>query len=327
MLLVDFSLEILDLICSELDAYSAVACGRACRVLHHVITTLQPIQYTITLGMRGMRAGRNESIDIGERLKMLERYETAWLEGVWEESYRIAIPENDDDPAEQFRLRTADGYILMWSFVTGKVRAVRLPSPLRGISLEEHRWQFTPPPPDRYRAEIDMLLDAQNDVVMFVELARVDERGALGRKVTLHRFELSSGNTPDFASATEIVILAEHNLSSRDLVLRNEFIIMRFQQGTCDQGIMVYNWVTQRKILHITTFDLLATFLDDKRIVVGFFRAEALEPGTDPRLRVYDLSALNADGSAQATHEFPLPFRPNFSLKGRNCIGRECGRP
>lgn len=272
MLLVDIPLDILELICGELDAYSAVACGRACRGLHHIITTSQPIQYTITLGMRGMRAGRNESIDIGERLKMLERYETAWLEGAWEESYRIAVPELDDDPAEQFRVHSADGYLLTWRVVTGEVRAVRLPSPLRGISLEEHRWQYNPPP-DPYRLETAMLLDAQNEVVMFVELARVGEHGTLGRKyvqdhdkhcrgnishlyacrVTLRPFELSSGNVPECVSAADIIILVEHNLSYNDFVLRNEYIIMRFHQGNyVDQGILVYNWVTQRKLLHVS---------------------------------------------------------------------------
>ncbi|KZV66606.1 hypothetical protein PENSPDRAFT_688813 [Peniophora sp. CONT] len=324
MLLVDLPSDILELICGELDAHSAVACGRVCKRLHHIITTSLPVRYTIALAMRGMRPGNNESIDIGERLKLLERYEAAWLEGHWKKSFRITLPEPMafvNHPAGKFHVHHADGYLLTWDLATGQVHVVRLPSPLRGITLEEHHWQFTSPP-DPHRLRTEVLLDAQNDTVVFVEVAFVGQHSDPGRyqRVTLRPFDLSSGNVAESILPNESIVLVENNFFYTNFSLRNEFIIMRLEQPKhAGMGIVVYNWVTQRKVMKHVAF---ITFLDDTRIIAGFLRA--LEPGRDPYLRIYDLSA---DGSARATHDLPLPTRPNFIICGGSYMGRDCGYP
>ena len=169
MLLLDLPSDILELICGELDAYSAVACAQASKVLHHIVATSLLVRYTIALAMRGMRAGKKESISIAERLEMLKRYEEAWFQDSREESFRITLPEPMPlIDRGNLHVHHADGYLLTWLVETGQVHVVRLPSPLRGISLEEYRWQFAlPPNPDRFQTVV--LLDPQKDLVMFVE--------------------------------------------------------------------------------------------------------------------------------------------------------------
>ena len=128
MLLLDLPSDILELICGELDAYSAVSCAQACKVLHHIVATSLPVRYTIALAIRGMRAGRNESISMAERLEMLKRYEEAWFRGGREETFRITLPE----PVPlinhgNLHIQHADGYLLTWLADTGDVHVVRLP--------------------------------------------------------------------------------------------------------------------------------------------------------------------------------------------------------
>lgn len=81
MILSDLPLDVLEHLCLYLDAYSAVACSRVCRLLYNVSTISLAARYTVLLAMRGMRDGGNSSISLAEKLERLERYETAWHEG------------------------------------------------------------------------------------------------------------------------------------------------------------------------------------------------------------------------------------------------------
>lgn len=264
MLLVDLPFDILESVLSNLDAYSAVACGLVCRLLHRVITSSLPIQYNIELAMRGMRAGNNESISLAERLEKLERYEVAWREGSWKESFRIDLRV----PMRPNHICCADGHLVTWDPENGQVHVVRLPSPLRGISLAEYRWEFALAGVDRRYTRV--MLDKRSNIIMFVRVTRevIDMRTTVrsdahrlgtvycltcDARIVLYPFELSSGRVPKPATVLPptTVELREIRTLLGQPCLRNEFLLLRLNDSKLRQGFAVYNWVTQRRLLKV----------------------------------------------------------------------------
>ncbi|KZV75851.1 hypothetical protein PENSPDRAFT_748262 [Peniophora sp. CONT] len=307
MLLVDLPVDVLELICSQLDAYSAVACSSACKHLRSIITTSLSTRYTIALAMRGMRAGGNESVSLAERLQKLERYETAWLEGSWKKSFKI------DLPAPTRHVYHAEGYFLAWNPDSGQVHAARLPSELRGITLEEYRWEWFPS--TNTGLEITVLLDVTNDMAMFIEIC-----GA-GNRSILHPRRLSSGSIHPSVWPNELIVLDDADITCTDFCLRNNFILARFAE--VHDGVAAFNWVAQQRILKIESRVSCVTFLDDSRILASFVYRP--EPGITPVLRVFDL-LCDKWGGARMTHELVLPLRDGLLIPEYDfCIGRQCG--
>lgn len=153
--------DILEKLLLSVDFCTVLVCSRVCKSLQNVVATSLPIRYAIALAARGMRDGSNRSISLAERLEMLERYELAWRELAWKESLRIELP----DPCRH--VYQADGYLLFIEPVHSAVRAIRLPSPLRGVSYAEYKWAA---PVGFLQGHVGtVLMDPRHDLVAFLK--------------------------------------------------------------------------------------------------------------------------------------------------------------
>lgn len=72
-------------------------------------------------------------------------------------------------PAPTRHVYHADGYVLIWSVNDYLVHVVRLPSPLRGVTLATYEWEWVPSDSANIDLEtITVCLDVERDVAMFL---------------------------------------------------------------------------------------------------------------------------------------------------------------
>ena len=70
-------------------------------------------------------------------------------------------------------------------------------------------------------------------------------------RITLHPFEPFSGTVPASVLPKETIVLFDKDQRYTDFGLRGEILIMTLE---LDKGVVVFNWVTQRKVLHVSPY-------------------------------------------------------------------------
>ncbi|VDB90011.1 unnamed protein product [Peniophora sp. CBMAI 1063] len=310
MLLPDLPYDILELVFHQLDARSATVCGELCRKFRAFITTSLPVQYKIALARRGMSAGRNESIDLAERLAKVEQYERAWREASWEESFALSLLP----PRDNCKILRSQGYMLLWTARTSTVRLIRLPSPLCGITSEEHVWCL-PSNVSRHRDDegnptnLYPLMDVDSDLIIFVDASGGPEAEV---QLLYPRSLLTGDIHPWCAGAVEFSLKIPSTFGHLGAVdLHNRYISL----GAVDESgpFMVYDWLKRKKVIQFdnpvkTSF---LGFFDGMR----FLTFATDESGRCCALEVYDLGLLSeepptSDAAPRVpiTHRFELPF-------------------
>ncbi|KZV63522.1 hypothetical protein PENSPDRAFT_757902 [Peniophora sp. CONT] len=294
--------DILEKILCCFDARGVLVCGRVCKSLHDVVTTSLPIRYTIALAARGMRDGSNHSASIAERLDMLEKYELAWRELAWKESLRFELP----DPCRHVYMD--DGFLLMID-QRGHLKAARLPSPLRGVTFEEYKWNV---PPGFFERPFTVLMDPHRDLVAF--LRATDVPGS----ITLDARSLSTGELHPLSPPSETIHFQRsvwdplEEDSNASMCLWGRFLVMKCDvvvSGVRECCPRIYDWSQGgHDVTPIRSNALVdaLTFLDDTHALLLVSHRSSSDHQSS-ELLVADLQIIDAEGRATVTPAFQLP--------------------
>ncbi|KAI0672339.1 hypothetical protein C8Q78DRAFT_1026481 [Trametes maxima] len=282
MLFTSLPPELIAHILLELDVRSVLQCRQSCSFLRDLMDNDTRLQYQIELAAAGMEDGPTSTLTAAERLQILRTRQAAWD--------KLENTSSEEVPMLRGGVWELYGGVLAQGEGSRTLVLKQLPSAIRGI--EGREWRIE----DLGVKMRDFGMDPAQDLLVVLE------NRAEGASMTcaVHLRTLSTGD-PHPAAPRPAVVTHSPQLGryTHTIQIVEDFVAILMTCGDADHSeLLVWNWKTGQRRLHITSADMSSfAFLTARYMLLTSLPTLELDEndvfhGDVPRLLVIDLERM-----------------------------------